>query len=38
MRFEQSPEEVRKQVMRIGVNEAFQVEGIAGAKVLCLLQ
>lgn len=34
VRLEQSPEEVRKQVMRIGVNKVFQEEGTVSAKSL----
>ena len=37
VRFGQSPEEVREQVTRIGVNKAFQAEGMARAKALRLL-
>ena len=34
VRLEQSPEEIRKQVMRIGVNKVFQAEGTVSAKSL----
>ena len=37
VRSEQSPEEMREQVTRRGINKAFQAEGTRGAKALRLL-
>ena len=37
VRSEQSPEEVREQITRIGMNKAFQAEGTRSAKALRLL-